>query len=791
MTTLTELKQQRAELFRIKDWWLAATLLVIAVGVLAWPWLSGVVTIPWDAKAHHYAHIQFLARSLHAGDSPFWTPNIFAGSPQVADPQSMIFSPPFFLLAWFNSDPGFVAADAIVFAMLALAGLAALMFFKDKGWSPTGGLVAGISIAFGGSSFWRLQHIGEVLSLCWFLIALWLLNRALERRSFVWGLAAGVISGFMVVGRDQIALLCAYVLAAVVIGSVFKTRDIFPNIKAAVAAVAGGFIGGVLTATVPIAMSLALAVQSNRPAIDFDEAARGGLHPAALLTAFVANLYGTDGPNSDFWGPPVSTVWGASNYILARNMGDIYFGALPAIALLAMIVTPRGLLRREICVFAICALLMGFFAFGGYAPFFRLMYLLPGIDLYRRPADATFPLGALFSLLGGYSVHLIVTQGARVGLKPIGIVAPTLLILATCAGLAWYVGRLSQAEGALLTALLFSGLAIGLLVIASERGRLNPTLVLIAVSAFMIWDLGVSNRPNESTALPPQTYDMLRPDTRNDTVVTLKRFLAANQSADRRDRVEVAGIDFQWPNLGLVHDFDHDLGYNPIRLELFEAATHANDTVAIPEQRVFSPLFPSYHSPMANLFGLRFIATGIPIEQIDRTLKPGMLRFIGRASESYIYENPDALPRVVLATQAMRVNFEQLLQKGGLPDLDYRNVVLLDQSTLASTSQPTAMIGTAKLKAYRNTEILIEADVPESGGWVVLHDIWHPWWVARVDGKVAPIERANVIFRAVRVEAGRHTVEFEFKPFAGLWSDAMSAFKTLLKRQPIPAHVPP
>src|SRR5919108_6108704 len=40
--------------------------------VFSWPWLSGAVTIPWDAKAHFQPQVQFLAASLARGDSPFW-----------------------------------------------------------------------------------------------------------------------------------------------------------------------------------------------------------------------------------------------------------------------------------------------------------------------------------------------------------------------------------------------------------------------------------------------------------------------------------------------------------------------------------------------------------------------------------------------------------------------------------------------------------------------------------------------------------------------------------------------
>src|SRR4029078_10028757 len=53
-----------------------------AIGIyfLAWlllssPWLSGAVTIPYDAKALFQAQLQFLANALHSGQSPFWNPS--------------------------------------------------------------------------------------------------------------------------------------------------------------------------------------------------------------------------------------------------------------------------------------------------------------------------------------------------------------------------------------------------------------------------------------------------------------------------------------------------------------------------------------------------------------------------------------------------------------------------------------------------------------------------------------------------------------------------------------------
>ena len=53
----------------------------------------------------------------------------------------------------------------------------------------------------------------------------------------------------------------------------------------------------------------------------------------------------------------------------------------------------------------------------------------------------------------------------------------------------------------------------------------------------------------------------------------------------------------------------------------------------------------------------------------------------------------------------------------------------------------------------------------------MLLDSYYPGWRAYVDGKQAEILRANYAFRAVRVPAGKHRVEFVYRPrsfYAGL-----------------------
>lgn len=746
-----------------------AVLVFAAVGVaFAWPWLSGAVTIPWDAKAHFYAQLVFLSHALHDGESPFWTPNVFAGSAQIADPQSLIFTPPFLLLAALDPEPSFRAADAIVFAMLLAGGTAMILFFRDRGWHAAGALVAALAFAFGGSAAWRIQHIGEVLSLCWFAITLWLLARALERRSVLYGMVAGLAGGLMVTGRDQIAFLCIFGLVFYVAWQMLAAPQRRARSRALAGPLAAGLVVGILVSAVPLALTIALAAQSNRPAIDFAGAARGSLHPAAFLTALAADLYGTRGPMANYWGPPSSLIWGPNDFVLARNMGDIYFGALPLLALVAALARGR-LVARGATFFVIAALALFLYALGNFTPFFKLVFGFPGIDLFRRPADATFPLGALLALLGGYCVHAEITcprPWSRGAIAIAGLILAALF--ASALGVAFSVGRERQSLPPLATALGFLILATGVLTLGSRWGTRRPGACLALIGCAMALDLVVNNGPNESTALPPQTYAVLRPQTSDATIALIERKLAEDAAPDRRDRVELAAIGYDWPNAGLVHGFDDDLGFNPLRLELYTAATGAGDQVAVPEERVFSPLFPSYRSTMADLLGLRLIVTGVPAEQMDHRLQPGDIDLVARTPEAFVYENPRALPRVLFATEVRAANFDAMLKNGAWPDVDYRRTVLLEAAP-AEQAPPRAP-GTARILAYHNTDVTIQAQSPQ-GGYVVLNDVWQNWWQVAVDGDAADMLRANVLFRAVAVPAGRHIVRFTFHPMRGLVED--------------------
>jgi hypothetical protein len=751
-------------------WPVAFALFVVAWSALSLPWLSGAVTIPWDAKAHFYPQLQLLAQSLHRGESPFWTPFVFSGSPQVADPQSLIFSPPFLVLAWFDSDPGFQAFDAVVLGTLGVGGLFVMLVFRDRNWHPAGALVAALAFAFGAAAAWRVQHVGQILSLGTWPVALWLLLRALERRSGVYGLLAGLAAGAMALGRDQVAYLGVVLLAGAVVDHWFSGRGFWRSVPPLLA----GAVGGALVVTVPVLLTLLLAESSNRPAIDFAGAGKGSLHPALLLTSVVPNLFGADGPFMDYWGPP-SPRWGPVDLYLARNMGVLYFGALPLAAL--TLGFTRGLFwAREARFFAIAFVAVLLYGLGRYTPAFWLLFQLPGAEFFRRPADAAFFIGVLGALLAGYAVHRVVSE--KPGASPRWGLAETLLLLATFAAaiaLALLKETFQLATSPIAKAALCWGAGLAALFLLPRIAARKAVAAVVLAGILVPGDLAWNNGPNESTALPPATYDVLRPGTANETIAALKGKLGPGAL----DRVELAGLGFHWPNASLVHGLHHTLGYNPVRLGLYSRATGAEDHVALPDQRKFAPLFPSYRSTLADLLGLRFIATGAPIEAIDPALKPGDLPLLQRTQDGFLYENRTAVPRLVFATGVRPANFEEMLRTGAWPALDYRSTVLIE----GATAREAAGAGSVTGVRYRHAAIEAEV-VAEAPGYLVLHDPYHPWWAAEVDGEEVPILRANVIFRAVQIPAGRHRVRLAFRPFSGAWKEVQERAKGLRPRWP-------
>ena len=65
---------------------------------------------------------------------------------------------------------------------------------------------------------------------------------------------------------------------------------------------------------------------------------------------------------------------------------------------------------------------------------------------------------------------------------------------------------------------------------------------------------------------------------------------------------------------------------------------------------------------------------------------------------------------------------------------------------------------------------------------LALHAIYYPGWIAEIDGKRAPVLRADVLFRGVEVPPGYHRIVFRYAPFS--LDNLANALRVALHRAP-------
>ena len=140
-----------------------------------------------------------------------------------------------------------------------------------------------------------------------------------------------------------------------------------------------------------------------------------------------------------------------------------------------------------------------------------------------------------------------------------------------------------------------------------------------------------------------------------------------------------------------------------------------------------------------------------------------------------VYEAPDALPPFKLLHAAKLFDsahaFDLALENG----FDYQDVAALPRASLrrpwpfsfralAKEADPIAPAGELVVPVFRTPNVVAMASHSTEPGLLILNERWTKDWHARVDSRSVPVLQANFIQPAVALPAGRHYVEFEYKP---------------------------
>ncbi|MDX2075859.1 MAG: hypothetical protein SFZ02_05475 [bacterium] len=131
-----------------------------------------------------------------------------------------------------------------------------------------------------------------------------------------------------------------------------------------------------------------------------------------------------------------------------------------------------------------------------------------------------------------------------------------------------------------------------------------------------------------------------------------------------------------------------------------------------------------------------------------------------------IYENLDVMPRTFMVYDAQIFpdtwdGTEEALVAMRDEAFNPRTSITINTNEDLSPLNGVG-VGDVTITRYTSTEIVMMVET-DMAGYVVLTDATYPNWVAQVDGVDTPIFRADVMFRAVYVEAGTHEVVMQYR----------------------------
>ena len=751
-----------------------------------------------DIHLQWYGQVQSFVASVASGSWPLWDPYVSFGQPLLANANNQVLYP----LTWLN----LVVRPWTYYTLflglhLLFSGCGVLALARRFGISPTGSFTAAaIWIASGPflslGNVWN--HLAAAAWIPWVILAAdraWSSGR--PTHALLWGAAMGAQ---ILAGSPDFFALTALVLLVHRLLTV-RGRDRRSTIGRFALSAAIAFSFAIALSAAQVLPSLELADRSERWRQAERTRTYWSVHPVAMLQTLV--------PVS--WDAlPLQQRYRASIFEEREPyLFSLYLG-LPVVALgLAAWAGPARYARTSLAATALGALLV---ALGKHGFVYdAAMWLLPPLKVLRFPAKAMVFVAFAFSLLAGLGFDswtaaprgelrrpwrafvlgplMAVTCAAGLGAVLLVSRAETLgpLFLAPVPGGPSFSSALAPVARRLGTVAIIGLLLLALAALRSHRAGWAPvTAVVVAILA--VAGLAAAHATLNPTA--PRALFAARPDVlqairqQDSSRLYVYDYLAAPGLSERHlgRSVPYLGERSDSPLLwrsalamrlcllpptsaawGIYDSFSRDvLGIQPRFLaELNALLVSAEGT-------------PAY----ARLLRLGAVGQVVALhaDGLDDLIPVATLP--GPYAEPLrVLDVPDHVPRAYLVGNARvaegAAGLEALLDPSFDPALE---VVLEAGRALRSGAHFT---GTSRILALEPDHIRLETDASEAG-YAVLVDGYDPGWKATVDGRRAPVLRANVAFRAVEVPAGSHTVELLYRPAAFLTGLAISVAALLV-----------
>lgn len=763
--------------------WIAAAFLGGAAGLSLlfygdFVFQPGRMLFGTDMVDQAYQLRQFAVEEIRQGRGlPLWNPYVYGGVPYLAILPGPVFYPTSLLYLLL---PLHRAIGWTFVLHTFLAGSFAYFAARSFRLSRPSAAACGVSFMLSGYFLSHLYggHDGRMFAMALIPLALGCLERGLARGSVGWSLAAaGAVALQILTPHVQVMYFSSLLL---VLYAGFRLTRRARREGAGVVGRGAGlvaliFAAAALLGAVQLLPTYALLGHAVRGTGEggYAFAASWALPPQELTALFLPDLMGSLGG-----------YWGRNPFKLHTE----YLGAVPlALAALAVASSlgdgPLRERRATVWFLAGAAGLGTLFALGEATPVHRLAYaVVPLIRSFRAPSMMLAPVALLVALLAGFGWEAV-RRGRRTGAEadppraprgaggrpsPEGVgdggipwgwlwlfSAPVLLLgLAAAAAPtalqdfayhSWLPAGWPRRPSPELASQLRAGgallLGAWLLTLAAAagvtRGRVGEWAIL-PVLLVLVVDLSRVDARYLQTANPADFF------AADPTILRLRDALGPGERVWPLE-------DTYRPNELMYFRIPAVTGSQNFRLEWYE--------------RLVGGL--GYDNLLRNpvlwgLFDIRFLTARSELET-------PLLRGAWEAGGARVYEVADPVPHAYFpsSVRAVRDTAEALRRTLGLRHA-------LEEAVVEATTAPSAGAGTAALVEWTPDRLTLSVEA-ERGGLLVVSEVWAPGWRAAVDGREAPVLRANTAFRAVHVPAGEHELRLWYAPPAVRWGSRLSA----------------
>lgn len=732
-------------LLRATALYLALSAVFLEVKVLSVPQSPTGPSVS-DLIAYYYPMLSYAFAQMRAGALPLWNPRQLAGVPLLASPIVGFLYP---LYVTFLFLPAATAISVDLVLHLAIAGVTMHLLCRALGMRHAAAFLAAIVFAFQGGMMIKLHYPSYLASVAWMPAIFLLTHRVLEHPDPGRCALLAATFGVSLLGGHglQFAYFTAWTLVPLVVHDVVR-RWRHAGARAALGATAAlaCAVGlGIALAAVRLVPAAELARESWRPpgSLPIEVSASMSADPGI----FLRNLVSAEPSPHPQLGLAYSGV-----------LREGYVGIVPLALALAGVVLWRA--RGMALAVAIIGAGSVLYAFGPNTFVYPILYRLPGGSWFRGPDRALVVFGFAVAILCGAALDEIARR-PRAWLPALGA-----LVIVAAGALATVRGT-----GAWL-AVLYCGIAAVLVGWPARalRGHRAQSAVALAIAGLVLVDLWRGTPVHG--ALPSQLgtyFARLDPFVRDirgaqgfDRTYIWASFRADEPLYFFSDVAKAGQVHGLW----LPTDYE---GLGSARIEhylRFQAPGSFLEGWPI-DPFGYAPLHlaPS-NARLASLLGIRFFL--IQDGDKERYLDPSLdvehaWRLVRREAGVSLYEDPNAVPRAFVAPSIVTIEEpDRLLDR--LSVVDPLQVALVEQRVaVPSGADGAAGPSQARISEYLPGRVVIDVSGPR-GGLLVLTDQYYPGWQARVDGALAPIVRADYLFRGVPVPPGEHRVEFVYRP---------------------------